>query len=317
MARRSSKSTDTPTPEAQEGTVTSTTEETPVATEETAPEAATETAAAETPIDLSGFQSAATAAVETRDSSTGDLAEAEFDKVNQAYRALDGAKAKNKAKAWLTDQLTSAMNELDAQKSRAWMLVQEHLSAAGPKASGGTKERTPVDPTEAYVEQVTTLNLARALVQAPEGVGEDAEERANALYSESYGQAEQFRAWFVNEAEDKGDEPEVPAFVKNAVKLSLGRSAKAGGVKKSTGSSPFTGERRSIEKHIAEVFADAPSGTFKSIAEIRKATTAEYGDDHPSAGAISARLFPKSGKVTLPEGITPAQQDGKNGAVKA
>lgn len=318
MARRSSKPTSTDPQPTEEGTVSTTTEaEAPVETP--AAEAPVETPA-ETPeaeIDLSAFQSAATKAVEARDTSTGEVAEAEFSDVNVQYRALDGAKAKSAAKNWLTDQLTEAMNSLDVQKARAFMLVQNHLSASGPKASGTKAERQPVDPTEAFVEQVVTLNLARALLSAPEGIAEDAQAQADAKYAEVYPQAEQYLAWFTNESEDKGDEPEIPAFVKNGVKLALGRSAKAGGAKRSSGGgSPFTGERRSVEKHIAEVFDGVASGTFLSIAEIRKANTSEYGDDHPSAGAISARLFPKSGKVTL-EGVTPAKQDGKNGAVKS
>jgi len=51
------------------------------------------------------------------------------------------------------------------------------------------------------------------------------------------------------------------------------------------------------------VFADLPVGSFLTVTEISKADSDEYGDDHPTTGAVSARLFPKSGKPQLPEGI--------------
>jgi hypothetical protein len=117
--------------------------------------------------------------------------------------------------------------------------------------------------------------------------------------------------------ESRGDEPEVPTIAKNAAKLAFGRAAKAG-----TGANrvvaPYTGERRDVAKHIENAFKNKEEGTFLAISEIRNERSDEYGDDAPSAGAISARLFPPNDKPStmLKYGIRPDTQNGKKGAVK-
>jgi flagellar hook-associated protein FlgK len=72
--------------------------------------------------------------------------------------------------------------------------------------------------------------------------------------------------------------------------------------------------KRSIHNHLAEAFAKEKKGAFLTVAEIRNFTSKEYGDDKPSAGAISAALArPK----TLPQGIAPASNGaGRRGAKK-
>ena len=84
-----------------------------------------------------------------------------------------------------------------------------------------------------------------------------------------------------------------------------------------SGGSTYTGERRDIGQHIVEAFADVESGTFLTVAEIRKHDSSQYTSENPaSAGAISARLFPKSGKCTV-EGIEPGTNEkGNRGARK-
>ena len=138
-----------------------------------------------------------------------------------------------------------------------------------------------------------------------------------ALVESSREQAGAYLAWLQSDAEDKGDEPaDLTPVVKNAVKLALGKAAKAGG--RSGGGSTFTGERRDIGKHIESAFADVPSGKFLTVAEIRKHKSEEYGDNPPSAGAISARLFPQGDgtKCTI-KSVTPGQNEKSNkGATK-
>jgi hypothetical protein len=73
--------------------------------------------------------------------------------------------------------------------------------------------------------------------------------------------------------------------------------------------------RRDIGKHVQYVFAALPAGTFLTINEIRKIGSPEYGDSAPSAGAISARLFPASGIMTIP-GIMAEMRNGIRGASK-
>lgn len=78
--------------------------------------------------------------------------------------------------------------------------------------------------------------------------------------------------------------------------------------------------KRDTAAHIVDVLAATP-GTFRSVAAIAKGTSATYGDDHPSSGAVSAALFATSAAdrmptvtaykagATLPDG-TKATRDG-------
>ncbi len=271
---------------------------------------------------VNGFLEVAGAAVETRDESTGIIADAEIDKVNVAYAGLDGSKAKAQAKKALNERMKDAMNSMDIVLARAYMQLSDKLKATkAPKERKERAPKAPADPTEAFVERYVTLALALEQVDValPEGVAEDWNTKADELLASiDRGSVEAYRAWLTSEAEDKGDAPEVSNVVAAAVKLSLGKSAKPGKAsRKATGTgTPYTGERRDIAKHILEAFGDAESGTFKLISEIRKFKSTEYGEDLPSAGAISARLFPKSGKCTL-VGVSPATDEkGNKGAVK-
>lgn len=307
MARRSGKNqNDNPTTEAQEGNVTTTTEATP----ESAP--TTEAPKAEVEVDLTDFKSAVQTAVAEADKSTGEIAPAVLEPVVKAYRAIEGLKGKNAAKAYLAEQMRVAMNDSNIQGARSYLQLQDSMTAG---SGGSSAPKAPADPTEAFVQQYGTLRLALALTEPGEGVGDDWQDKAKALVDGSMESARAYKAWLTSDAEDKGDEPEASAVIKNAVKLSLGKSAKAGG-RASSGGGTFTGERRDIGKHIASAFAEVESGTFLTVAEIRNHKSDEYGDNPPSAGAISARLFPSSGKCTV-EGIEPGTNEkGNKGATK-
>lgn len=302
MARRNPSNTK---PDSTESVSTEAPEETAVSTTATEAPASTE----ETPIDLTGFEAAANAAVAEADTSTGTIPPAEIDKVVTEYRVLDGVKAKNKAKAFLNEGMKSAMNESDIVKARSFLQLTESMTAG----STAKAEKAPADPTEAFVQRSATLQLANSLLVPGEGVADDHASRTEALVSESQAAAEQYLAYLQDESEDKGEEPEVSAVVRNAVKLALGKAAKAGSSRTGGG---YTGERRDIGKHIVEAFADHPVGTFLTIAEIRKFVSDEYGQSLPSAGAISARLFPQSGKCTI-ESVRPdTNEKGNKGAEK-
>ena len=72
--------------------------------------------------------------------------------------------------------------------------------------------------------------------------------------------------------------------------------------------------RRDIGAHIVSAFAGLPEGAFLTVREIRAHRSDEYGDEFPSAGAISARLFPSSGRCTVP-GVEPGENErGVRGA---
>lgn len=322
MARRTRKTDDQPSTtsnEAQEATM-STTTEAPIEADETTEET-TEEAVAETPtekpaeveVDLSAFEAVVQTAVENKDDATGEIAPVFIDPVVKAYRDLDGLKAKNKAREFLNEAMKTWMNKMDIATARAYLTLTSSLSpGARPKA-----EKKVVDPTEAFVARYVGLRLALSLVgeNIPEGVDEGWAEKAKAEFEAHVDAARQLVAFNADESEDKGEAPEVDAVVKAAVKLAAGKSARAGGA--STKSSPYTGERRDIAKHIAEAFAGLESGDFLTVSEIRNHTSEEYGDSHPSAGAISARLFPTSGTCTV-EGVIPDQNEkGNKGATKA
>lgn len=328
MARRT-RSTETENTPAETTVEATTTEENTVSAEtieavepvETPAEdvatEATDEATVEVEFDLTEFQLRLDEAFASRDETTGEVPTAAVDPVVKAYRAVSGTKGKNAAKKVVTDAMKTAMSDADLPGARAFLSISEQL-VAGPATPKAKAEKAPVDPTEAFVELVTGLRLAAAVAyaHAPEGVNEDWASQVEAKLAEETPVAESFYAWFIDEAEDKVEEPEVPAHVSAAVKLALGKSAKVGTARKAAGSSPFTGERRNVAKHIEEAFAGLESGTFLSIADIRKFKSAEYGSDAPSPGAISARLFPTSGKVTV-EGVVPDTQGGIKGAVKA
>jgi hypothetical protein len=300
----STEAAPTPTESTQEDTVSTNTEASPEATTEST----------DKPVDLTAFKSAVSTAVEGADQSTGEIAPAVLEPVVKEYRAIEGIKGKNQAKAYLADEMRKAMGAAgestpDIVKARSFLQLQDSMTAG----SSGGAPKAPADPTEAFVQADATLRLAVALHTPGEGVAEDYESKVESLVAESEPKANEYLAWLNSPEGERGDEPEVSAVVKNAVKLAQGKSAKAGG--RSNGGSTFTGERRDIGKHIASAFADVESGTFLTVAEIKKHKSEEYGDSSPSAGAISARLFPKSGNCTV-EGITPTQENGKNGATK-
>jgi hypothetical protein len=319
MARRSTRqNTEAETAEVQtantEDTVSTSSNEAPATETTEAP--ATESA----PVDLSAFEAAVSAAVDEADVTTGEVPEASISSVTAEYRKLDGLKAKNAAKKLVADGMKEAMNDNSLPKARAYLSLQEKaLVAAGGSTGGGTARREPADPTEAFVQRIATLNLASAAAQAnvPDGVAEDWGTRVGNLVTESTEAVSGYIKWLTSDDEDRGEEPEVSVVVKAAAKLSLGKSAKAGGARITSSGTPYTGERRDIAKHIVEAFGDQEVGTFMRVSEIRKFHSSEYGDDLPSAGAISVRLFPKSGDSTMPKlGIQPDVRDGKKGAVK-
>jgi hypothetical protein len=319
MARRSNRqNTEAGTAEVQtentEDTVSTSTNEAP-ATETTNEAPAPESA----PVDLSAFEAAVSAAVDEADVTTGEVPEASLSTVTIEYRKLEGLKAKNAAKKLVADGMKEAMNDNSLPKARAYLSLQEKALVAASGSTGGSTPRQPADPTEAFVQRIATLNLASAAAQAnvPDGVAEDWGVRVGNLVTESSEAVSGYVKWLTSDDENKGDEPEVSVVVKAAAKLSLGKSAKAGGARITSSGTPYTGERRDIAKHIVEAFGDQEVGTFMRVSEIRKFHSSEYGDDLPSAGAISVRLFPKSGDSTMPKlGIQPDVRDGKKGAVK-
>jgi hypothetical protein len=308
MARRNS--TATPNPESnEESPVTVTPEAVEESTTEPTPEVEPKK---EVVIDLTAFKAAAENAVAESDQSTGEIAPLFVDAVVKEYRTLEGLKAKNAAKAWLNEQMKDKMMGDSISGARSYLQLHDSMTAG---SSGSGAPKAPVDPTEAFVQAEATLRLAATLHQPGEGVAEGWAEKVEETVNASLDSATAYLAWMKSDDENKGDEPEVTSVVKNAVKLALGKAAKAGS--RQGGGNTYTGERRDIAKHIVAAFEGVDEGTFLTVAEIRNIKSEEYGDNPPSAGAISARLFPASGKCTV-EGVVPdTNEKGKKGARKA
>lgn len=295
-------------PTTEEGTVT-----TEPTTSPEAPAEGTTTEAAEAPINLDAFIASVNENLTEADTETGAMPEAAIAKVNEQYRALDGQKPKNAARNYLDEQMMKAVGELNAPLARSYSDLKVNLSAGG----GSSTPKAPADPVAAFVQRLATLSLAVQIVngQRPE-TERDIDAEVEKLVSESADSVTAYQTWLDNEAEDKGDAPEVSRVVSAAFKAAQGKGTGGGGSRAAS-----TGPRGDIGKHIASAFAEVESGTFLTVAEIAKHKSADYPDAPPSQGAVSARLFPKSGKCTV-EGIVPVDKqelDGKNpkGARKA
>lgn len=300
MARRSNS----PAPEV-ETTVTDetvveepTTEAIEASTEETpAPEA-----------DLTEFKAAANQAVSEADESTGDLPASAIDAVNKVYRDIDGVKGKNTARSWIEAEMKAAIVGKDIMKARAFVTLKDGLSAG----SGSSSPKAPADPTQAFVQKVVALRLAldEVVGTVPEGVDESWADKADELIGSLADEVTAFRAYSVSEDAD-AEQPEVSPVVRQAFKLASGRASAGGGTRVSGG------PRRDIEKHLHQVFADLEIGAFLTVNEIAKASSTEYGEDRPSAGAVSARLFPKGREAYAANGLQATNEEGKvRGATK-
>jgi hypothetical protein len=256
----------------------------------------------DTPVDLTAFNDAVAEAVAEADKSTGEVPEASIAKANEAYRALDGIKAKNAARADLDKRMMDAIFESDAPLARSYAQIKENLSAGSSSSS-----KAPKDPTENFIGKLAGLQAAFTLLfnDAPEGVKDGWQDQVETKASELAEAAAKYRTDLSNATDESPfDDSDVPSDVKRVVKLATG---------KTSGGSGYTGgPRRNVGKHIEQVFADLPVGSVLTVTEINKARSEEYGpNDAPTTGAISQRLFPpKGGKPNLPEGIEPVNDEG-------
>lgn len=260
----------------------------------------TEEVAPEEAIDLTAFEAAVAEAVSGSDEATGEVPEIEVAKVRDAYQALPGIKAKNAAKASLNDNLKAHLADLKVREARAVMVLVERATVAG-KSQAPKKE---VNLQEQFESKIATLTLALYLAQkqVPEGVNAEAGIEAGTTLANDH-----FPAALDVISSESGESDS--ALIRNAVKLASTKARKGG-------TRVATGERRDLGSHISEAFDSVESGTFLSVADIKRFKSTVYGDDTPSAGAITNRLEPKSGKATTIEGITVEHRADKLGAVK-
>lgn len=176
--------------------------------------------------------------------------------------------------------------------TKAMMQAIEDLDLDTAKATKSlleefvTKTSTPkaeVDWSQVAADRVATLRMAAALIESgmvdPSGFPED----------------------WASSNED-GDRIELPNGTPDE---ELARKLASAKVTKSS-------DRADVGAGIEAAFADVPSGTFLTVQQI----TNKAG--LPSAGAVAARLFPKSGVCTVP-GVTPTEASATSpkGATKA
>ena len=255
----------------------------------------------EAELDISSFEQAFEAALEEADTSTGVLPTEALDKVATAYRELDGAKAKGAARKLVDTKMESSVEDDDIVVARSCLLIAKAMKAG--KAAAPKKEREPkkpADPTEAFVNQIVTLDLARVVIDInrPEGLAEDVNEKIEALYNELYQETLTYRTWLLGDKDSRGDEPEVNALAKGAAKISLGKAVKAGrasgGSAKSSTATPYTGPRRSPLAHLKEVFEGVSVGTELKISEIVNTKSSIYEAGEASPGALTNCLKNKA-----------------------
>ena len=257
--------------------------------------------------DLTAFKAAVQAALDEGDETTGVLPEASKQGIAKAYRDLDGQKEKNAAKALLDEGVKQSIIGSNLPHARSYTEARDAVNEATAKKS----EATPADPKAAYVTRLASLRLAESVLTSQvdtEKVNVDEAQKETGQLVDSLAEdVTKYQTWLDSEAEDKGDAPEVSAIVKAAFKLAAGKAS--GSVRKSGGTSVSSGERRDVGKHIEQAFADVEPGTFLKISQIANFKSDEYGEDRPSQGAVSARLFPPSGGKCTVKGVQPVQKD--------
>lgn len=270
------------------------------------------------------FQNVAKTVAADADHETGSLAPAQLQPVKEAYRDIEGgAKFKNKAKNFIADQMKDALSpETDTPITQAvaWNLINGAVLETTPRASsGGGAAKPTVSQEKVFADRVQALRLAVDLAEGPlvpEGLGDWASEISD---DDTIDAAKAYLDWSQADPETRGDEPEVSIVVKHAVKIATGKGPRKPG---RPAGQPFQGTRRDVAAHILNAFNGLESGTFLTVSEIKNTKSEEYGEDSPSAGAISARLFPKDSKGNptncTVDGIQPGENaQGVKGAYKA
>jgi hypothetical protein len=307
MARNSTKTADRTNAEVayapEETTVEPTTESTTAGTETTTPEA---------PVLTDDFKTAATTAADLRDVTLGDLPNQAYEIVQKAYNELGSVKIKNLAKEYLQENMKLAMTSgaSDAMGlAKAFMFL--HDSVVNQKKAAAPKE--PTDPTQAFAEKVAGLRLALNLATSnvPDGVnGDTLEDRIQAAVESATDGANEAFLFATTDQAEGATAPEVSGIAAAAVKIALGRAPRSAG---RPAGSVNAGPRRNVAAHVLSAL-EAAGGEFLTVNEIVNHTSEEYGTDHPSAGAVNARLFPSTGACSI-QGVTPGQSaKGTRGA---
>lgn len=262
---------------------------------------------------LDEFNSAVKRALSEADQTTGTVDKAHLEAAVLAYRAITGGiKYKNLGKKWLQGEISKAINEARFPNAVTLNAINEQI-----QAGAATAEPVSIDPKEDYGKLVaahtTALDYLRENVPA-EASGYEVPDTETAFEEIS-----NYLDWEGAEDRDEDDKPELGDIATAALAILKGkkaRKARAKGASTGVRAVSYDGPRRSVANHIESAFEGVESGTFLKITEIVNHTSEEYGDDHPSSGAVAAALFPKSGKSREWSNLRPATDDqGVKGAV--
>lgn len=275
------------------------------------------------PDDLTGFTGQVRLAIAGADPTTGEVADVE---TIQAIRTIFGGlsvSAKKKALAWLDAGMKIALGGKTLEemlKARAYLCVTTLVRATV------TRPSIVVDPTDALVNRVASMIIAPMLIdpliEADSDIAPDWRDRVNKLIHTLLGDVSTYQAYLVNvsntaEGAETPTEPNVSGVVKDAARIATGRpkgAARATSTRNAstTASGTYNGPKRNVREHIRQAFAGRPTGTFLKVGEIAAFSSTEYGDAHPSGGAVSAALKSTNWDVA---GIAPDYNgNGKFGA---
>lgn len=332
------QSTEDSTTEASTPENTSTNAETPTPADPAAaatpakPDGPTE---AEQAAAFEAFKAKVEAAIEVLDKTTGNIPDGPVAEVRATYVALPLAKNKKAAKDYLDTNMKAALTTppFDPFKAKAYLDLGEAVKSTG--AARETVAKPPVDPTEAFVDQVAAHWIATSMLIAGPEVDASYVAKSQALVKKLETEAGAYKAYMIEHAAwlakpeaERGEEPKAPevsAVVLHAAKIATGRTrqprvtttkaADGSTVTRPASTGGYVGPRRDVKKHIIQAFAGKPVGTFLKIGEISKAKSDEYGDDSPSGGAINAALESAKFAIAVP-GIVKDTENGVGGARK-
>lgn len=206
------------------------------------------------------------AVVEQIDSATPVYTDsiAEYEKLTRKgkMQASHGVKAKTFA----------ALDEDEYAKAKALSGLSKALGS-----SSSTGEAT--DPTEELVNRMAGFYIAFTTLKA-----------ANPTLEEKVAAAVQ-AATVQGEPDSEGKTTLTEDAAKTVAALLAAKlvDSKMGRRPRETG-----GTRHNVGKHISQIFAELPDGTFLSIKEIANAKSEEYGDDAPAVNTVATHL--NSGK---------------------
>lgn len=200
---------------------------------DTATTAADETAQVATEVETPDFDLARFKdAVENVISDPSDISKEDINKARVEYRALS-RKGMTAARNYVESEGTKAVMEGNLPQAQALIKLGQELKKAPSTAGQGKGSSTrPTDPTEAYLQDISVVQLAYSLValNKPKEVAGDVDTRLAAILTEdAQTQGLAYREWIENKFE--GEEPEAPEFVKQAARVSLGRAPKGQGRK--------------------------------------------------------------------------------------